>query len=499
MKLFQQLLVAPAALGLMATGVNAAELNINGVSDYAASADQVTSVTQFSDVYPTDWAYQALAGLVETYGCVAGYPNGTFRGNRAMTRYEAAALLNACLDRVTEVTDELRRLMAEFETELAILKGRVDGLEAKVGELEATQFSTTTKLKGVANFFLGAVNMNDNNQEADNGESVFMNYRYRLNMNTSFTGKDFLYARLQAADGSGGHWEENDTHLNASGSNGDTIKVDKLWYSFPAGDFKITVGPKIENYYMVETPTRYNAVLKAFKLGGYGAVMGASTGAGAGIQWRQNVRRGEPAWNAAVNYTSNTGADSSAGHGIAGNDAGGSLLTQLGYGTRKWWLGASYARKNQYRNKDGVQSWIAGQSTLGTKGDALDAFGVRGFWTPDESGIVPSISAGVDFGSSNGQTNGDTTETFGYMVGLSWDNVFVEGNKAGLAFGSIGSYITDTKGSANVDRDNSALELWYDYQVTDNISVKPAVFWTNNYDNDNDDKFGAVVITTFKF
>ena len=87
------MLVAPAALGLLAIGVNAAELNINSVSDYAA-ADQVTN-TKFSDVYPTDWAYQALAGLVETYGCVAGYPNGTFRGNRAMTRYEAAALLNA--------------------------------------------------------------------------------------------------------------------------------------------------------------------------------------------------------------------------------------------------------------------------------------------------------------------------------------------------------------------------------------------------------------------
>ena len=57
-----------------------------------------------------------------------------------MTRFEAAALLNACLDRVTEVTDELRRLLKEFETELAILKGRVDGLEARVGELEATQF-----------------------------------------------------------------------------------------------------------------------------------------------------------------------------------------------------------------------------------------------------------------------------------------------------------------------------------------------------------------------
>ncbi|QNI52248.1 putative porin/ P stress induced [Synechococcus sp. RS9915] len=84
MKLFQQLLVAPAALGLLASGANAADLNINGVSDYAASEEQVTSITQFSDVYPTDWAYQALANLIERYGCVAGYPNGTFAGNRAM-------------------------------------------------------------------------------------------------------------------------------------------------------------------------------------------------------------------------------------------------------------------------------------------------------------------------------------------------------------------------------------------------------------------------------
>merc|ERR1711918_318048 len=156
MKLFQQLLVAPAALGLLASGANAADLNIDGVSDYSASEEQVTSIAQFSDVYPTDWAYQALANLIERYGCVAGYPNGTFRGNRAMTRYEAAALLNACLDRITEVTDELRRLINEFETELAVIRGRVDGLEARVGELAATQFSTTTKLKGKATMVMGA-------------------------------------------------------------------------------------------------------------------------------------------------------------------------------------------------------------------------------------------------------------------------------------------------------------------------------------------------------
>jgi hypothetical protein len=207
MKLFQQMLVAPAALGLLAPltvvnspGANAAELNINGVSDYAASADQVTSVTQFSDVYPTDWAYQALSNLVEQYGCVAGYPNGTFRGNRAMTRYEAAALLNACLDRITEVTDELRRLLKEFETELAILRGRVDGLEARVGELEATQFSTTTKLKAKTVWVMGGTQAKGDNYKAESKKSegqrsaynaeygaFSFSYDLRLGLKTSFT------------------------------------------------------------------------------------------------------------------------------------------------------------------------------------------------------------------------------------------------------------------------------------------------------------------------
>ena len=122
---------------------------------------QVNSVSQLSDVQPTDWAFQALQSLVERYGCIAGYPNGTYRGNRAMTRYEFAAGLNACLERVNELiatatTDlvkkqdlaTLQRLQEEFPTELATLRGRVDVVEAKNAELQANQFSTTTKLTG---------------------------------------------------------------------------------------------------------------------------------------------------------------------------------------------------------------------------------------------------------------------------------------------------------------------------------------------------------------
>ena len=75
------------ALGLLAPlAANAADVNIAGLSQYGPSsatgraAEQVTSITQFSDVQPTDWAYQALSNLIERYGCVAGYPNGTYRG-----------------------------------------------------------------------------------------------------------------------------------------------------------------------------------------------------------------------------------------------------------------------------------------------------------------------------------------------------------------------------------------------------------------------------------
>ncbi|GAA6618571.1 iron uptake porin [Scytonema sp. NUACC26] len=139
--------------------------SVEQLSQESDSLSQVTSVSQFSDVQPTDWAFQALQSLVERYGCIAGYPNGTYRGNRALTRYEFAAGLNACLDRVNELIATatadlvkredlatLQRLQEEFAAELATLRGRVDAVEARTAELEVNQFSTTTKLTGEAIF-----------------------------------------------------------------------------------------------------------------------------------------------------------------------------------------------------------------------------------------------------------------------------------------------------------------------------------------------------------
>ena len=182
MNAFRKLLLAPALLGLASPmAVQAQSLDMGTVDRYTQQQDidrmraleaqmgQVTSVSQFSDVQPTDWAYQALSNLVEQYGCVAGYPDGSFKGNIAMTRYEAAALLNACLDRVTEMTEEIKRLVKEFEKELSVLKAKVDGLEAKTAELAATQFATTTKLKVAQYFWIGGATYSGSKQ----GESPY--------------------------------------------------------------------------------------------------------------------------------------------------------------------------------------------------------------------------------------------------------------------------------------------------------------------------------------
>src|ERR687886_1996994 len=181
----------------------------NSETEESIELQQVTSVSQLSDVRPTDWAFQALQSLVERYGCIAGYPDGTFRGNRAMTRYEFAAGLNACLDKVSQFIQgsrtrvmredlaSMQRLQEEFAAELATLRGRVDVLEARASELEANQFSTTTKLNGEVIFALTGIARGDDAEGRKADRTTAFGSRVRLNFDTSFSGKDLLRTRLQ--------------------------------------------------------------------------------------------------------------------------------------------------------------------------------------------------------------------------------------------------------------------------------------------------------------
>ncbi|MFN9533975.1 MAG: iron uptake porin, partial [Pseudanabaena sp.] len=224
----------------------------------SAVAQNVTSVSQLSDVRPTDWAFTALQSLVERYGCIAGYPDRTFRGKQATSRYEFAAGLNACLDKINEIISAgladkvskqdlatLQKLQEEFAAELATLRGRVDALDAKTAKLEAQQFSTTTKLRGEAIFGLVGGSDGTTTTGVDKTNIAF-NYRVRLNLDTSFTGKDLLRTRLQASntanftDLAG----SNSTRLSYDGfaTSANNFEINRLYYRFPVGDnFKVYV------------------------------------------------------------------------------------------------------------------------------------------------------------------------------------------------------------------------------------------------------------------
>ncbi|WP_292754065.1 iron uptake porin, partial [Nostoc sp. NMS4] len=215
---------------------------------------QVTSVSQLSDVQPTDWAFQALQSLVERYGCIAGYPNSTYRGNRAMTRYEFAAGLNACLQRINELiassTNDLvkkedlttlQKLQEQFTAELATLRGRVDALETRSAELEQHQFSTTTKLNGEAVFAVAGVVSGDNARGEKINRNPILGDRVRLNFDSSFTGKDLLRTRLQATNlntfSSNSTFTPEGDFRFAGGTfdngNNNAVGVDALLYQFP--------------------------------------------------------------------------------------------------------------------------------------------------------------------------------------------------------------------------------------------------------------------------
>ncbi|MCP9910386.1 carbohydrate porin [Cyanobium sp. BA20m-p-22] len=551
MTLSKKLLLALAGTGLVAPmAASANELASLGgnaaINEYMQQQDvdrfrawesknQVTSVNQFSDVQPTDWAYQALSNLVEKYGCVAGYPNGTYKGGNAMTRYEAAALLNACLDRVTEVTDELQRLMDEFKAELATLRGRVDGLEKKVGKLEAQQFSTTTKLRGEVSMIVGGVDnwfadvvtgqkldaktgaISDVKKRTNHNKTAF-NYDVRLSFDTSFSGKDLLRTRLRSGNfnadpfGSSGNVfkldkaEENPTNASTS-----TVWIDRLFYTFPVGkEVKLTAGALVRNTEMLSfLPTAFSSdILDFFNLAGATGTYNKATGAGAGLTWKQNVAKGKPFAAFDLNWVSQTAERAYYAESTTGafeNDSAQNILAQFGVKGQNWGAAVAYrygSENAQLRDPNSPSSSFFRRLGPGQESNSVS---LAGYWVPLDVKWLPSISSGFSY---TNYSAGDTARTrpsadiWSWMVGLNWKDVFVKGNEAGFAIGAP-QYVTSSNStSASKQTPGYMYQIHYKYQVSNNISITPAIFWIDNNYNDlnaGSSTWGGVIQTTFKF
>lgn len=104
-------------------------------------AQNESLVLPFTDVPSDHWAYQALLNLAGGYGCVGGYPDGTFRGENAVTRYEFAAGMDACLGALNDLLrqhsqrqslDALRQTLDQDLQELRSLDRQLDEVQGEM-------------------------------------------------------------------------------------------------------------------------------------------------------------------------------------------------------------------------------------------------------------------------------------------------------------------------------------------------------------------------------
>ena len=491
---WKALLAAPAALGavLAVSGNAVAAETVESVSVSEISADvvvsepiqlaQVTNVSELSDVQPGDWAFTALQRLVEEYGCLEGYPDRTYRGNRALTRYEFAAGLNACLDVViqligTDGLEEVRRLQEEFAAELATIRGRVDTLETDVAELEANQFSTTTKLRGQfdahlvvpfgdAEFdgesLIGTDTDDDGvNDTFDDEADATFEYRARLNFDTSFTGEDRLRIRLQAGDNDGSlaNSEGGLANAGSSGDN-DNVGLDDVYYSFPVGN-RISA---IIAANSVETDDFVTSTIVPFD--------GPSVAAAGGPEF----------------YDQFEGGDFGAGVNFAFSD---NLVLDLGYSSEG--SNSNTADNGLFNNN----SYIAQLNFL-TDGilDAAITYIGAGDADDDEAESTIAGLINLDFGgfqvgghyASTQVQDGDDIDS--YMGGVSFADFLGAGNEFGV-YGGV---------SPAQGRDPVLVEAYYEINVNEFFSFTPAVIYTDNdSDGDETDNVYGAVRAQFRF
>ena len=539
--LFKVSPVIVAATFFVANSALAAEVNeqVTNVAQLSEAQDsnsmsQVTSVSQFSDVQPTDWAFQALQSLVERYGCIAGYPNSTYRGNRAMTRYEFAAGLNACLDRVNEliatatadlVTKQdlatLQRLQEEYSAELATLRGRVDGLEARTSELEANQFSTTTKLVGEAVFAVSDVFGNNRavpggNPTQNLDSKTTFSDRVRLNLLSSFTGKDQLQIRLNANNtvSNAGVSGTNMTRLAFDGNNNNSVVIDKINYAF---NFNNAVRVKVdasgaELYENVNTfnPDFASSARGALsRYGRFSPIYRQGQG-GAGLTVTVNPN-GPISLTGA--YIARTANDPTLNNGLLDGDN--AIFGQLSFQPSKAFnVGLTYARtyqtnlvNNNVNNNlfQGTGSTFANNPFGNNTRTESNNYGVEA--TFQFSKLAISGWGGYTTADAITGANAGTNADFLYWAGsLALRDFGGEGNVLGVIFGQpprvTGGSIKNVAGNTNLDDDKSYhLEGLYKFKVSDNIQVTPGllVIFNPEHNDANDTEYVGTLRTTFTF
>ncbi|GFE70719.1 iron uptake porin [Chroococcus sp. FPU101] len=488
---------------------------------------QITNVNQLTDVTPDAWAFEALRSLIERYGCIVGYPDRTFRGNRALSRWEFAAGLNACLNTIErliqegvsvlrEDIDKLTRLAEEFEAELAALGTRIDNLEQRVAFLEDHQFSTTIKLNGdvimVASGLWGSEQADAPEGTPLQDNQITFNYRYRANFDTSFTGEDRLQVRLQTSNIVFARGGSNLTDFNFAAPGDNLLQINKLQYRFPVTD-QLTAwisGVKVTLDDISDPLAPFTGSFTEGALSYFGAiapiyVLSDNLGTGLGLLYEFNK-----SLNLSAFYSAGNGKNPEAGNGLFnGNYVAGSQLTYAP--TDKLSLAVAYSRNyipsGQFDSFSllGYTGVSNSDNPFNDNATASDNVALLFAWR-----IIPQISV-EGWGmytrayAQGGLRDGDTADIWNWKFSLAFPDLFKEGNVGVMTIGQppYAASISNDNNIADVTEateDNPwLLETFYVYQINDNISVTPGIYVGINPENNRAPLWVGAIRGSFKF
>lgn len=496
--------------------------------DSVASLNQVTNVSELQDIAPSDWAYESLRSLVEQYGCIAGYPERAFKGDRALSRWEFAAGLNACMNAVErllqeniavlrEDIDKIKRLAREFRIELDGMGVRVENLESRVSFIEGHQFSTTTKLNGETYIawsgVWGSEAANEKPGTPITDGQIGVNYQTRLNFDTSFSGQDLLRVRLRAANFQFARAGSNLTDYNFSANTNSNVEIQKVQYRFPVSDnLTFWVSPVRMTLDDLSDPLApYTNSLSDGALSFFGAIapiylMGDDSGPALGglIEFTDTL-------NLSVMYSATNGSDPMPGQGFFNGTY--QLATQLTYSpTATTGIGLAYMR--QYLANGFVEG---GSSLLGFEGVAnSDApFGnlatssdnVALIWTWQLADWFSLEGWGMytaAYGES-GNRKGDRADLWNWKLSAAFPNLMAEGNVGVVTVGQppYASYISNRNNVADIIPATTdtpwLIEVFYLYNVNNNISITPGITAAINPENNRNPLWIGTIRTSFKF
>ena len=482
----------------------------------ATTTPATKPLTDFTDdvatdiVKPGDWQYIALQGVATKYGC---NPN---LNNQPVSQLEFASGLSTCLGKVEpllaqqpgSVTREdlevIKRLTQEYRAQLTEIDGRLVNTDKKVAQLQANQFSTTTKLKGEAVFNVTGL------LSGGDGSNIVLGDRVRLLFQSSFTGKDILWTRLATGNQpSLGTTFKNPIPATASSpggqvieSNGNnSISVDWLAYQFPVAntnvyvaafnglqaDYAPTYGSNFDDF------TGAGGALSAFAESSPIYKIGGGSGVGTNIPIADtgltSVSLGYFAFNA--NTPGNTATTTG---GLFGTDN--SIFSQLNFKLSPQLEGGlTYINSSHDRtifNGTGVfvGTPLANNTDKTSPGGRTNAnsFGAAFAYKASDKLAFNSFAM-----TTNANRGGKTDNIWSYGAGVSFPDVDGKGSLAGLFVGAE-PYVGG-KGSVPLH-----FEGFYKYKFSDNISITPGLIYLTSPDQiNNNGALIGVVRTTFTF